>query len=153
MPCAIVVGGQYGSEGKGKVVSLYCSSLDKPWIVRCGGPNSGHTTSINGKETILRQVPAGASNPEAMLLLAAGCAVDVDVLLQEVNMLSLPRERIIVDPRVVLIQDSDRKEEVEASEKIGSTGSGTGAALIRRMTRPHNIRLAKDSARLQKQFA
>lgn len=150
MPCTIVVGGQYGSEGKGKVVSLYCSSLDNPWVVRCGGPNSGHTTSINGKETILRQVPAGASNPEAMLLLAAGCAVDVDILLQEVDMLKLDHDRIIVDPRAVLIEDIDRKSELEASKQIGSTGSGTGAALIRRMTRPHNIRLAKNSAQLQK---
>lgn len=150
MPCTIVVGGQYGSEGKGKVVSLYSSSLDNPWVVRCGGPNSGHTTSINGEETILRQVPAGASNPEATLLLAAGCAVDEEILLQEVNMLKLDRDRIIVDPRAVLVEDIDRHSEEEASKKIGSTASGTGAALIRRMTRQHNIRLAKHSARLQK---
>lgn len=150
MPCTIVVGGQYGSEGKGKVVSLYSSSLDNPWVVRCGGPNSGHTTSINGEETILRQVPAGASNPEAMLLLAAGCVIDEDVLLQEVHMLKLDRDRIIVDPRAVLVEDIDRKSELEASKQIGSTASGTGAALIRRMTRPHNIRLVKDSANLQK---
>ena len=150
MPCTIVVGGQYGSEGKGKVVSLYSSSLDKPWIVRCGGPNSGHTTSINGKDTVLRQVPAGASNPEAMLLLAAGCAVDIDVLLHEVSMLKLGRNRIVVDPRAVLVEDIDRHCEVEASKTIGSTASGTGAALIRRMLRPHDIRLARDSAKLQK---
>lgn len=150
MTCTIVVGGQYGSEGKGKVVSLYCSSLDDPWVVRCGGPNSGHTTSINGEETILRQVPAGASNPEAMLLLAAGCVIDEDVLLQEAHMLKLDRDRIIVDPRAVLVEDIDRHSEEEASKKIGSTASGTGAALIRRMTRQHNIRLAKHSARLQK---
>ncbi|HUU19600.1 MAG TPA: adenylosuccinate synthetase [Sedimentisphaerales bacterium] len=150
MPCTIVVGGQYGSEGKGKVVSLYSSSLDNPWVVRCGGPNSGHTTSINGEEVILRQVPAGASNPEAMLLLAAGCVIDEDVLLQEVHMLKLDRDRIIVDPRAVLVEDIDRKSELEASKQIGSTGSGTGAALIRRMTRQHNIRLVKDSASLQK---
>ncbi len=151
MPCTIVVGGQYGSEGKGKVVSLYSSSLDNPWVVRCGGPNSGHTTSINGEETILRQVPAGASNPEAMLLLAAGCVIDEDVLLHEVNVLNLDRDRIIVDPRAVLVEDIDRKSELEASKKIGSTGSGTGAALIRRITRSHKVQLAKDSARLQKQ--
>ena len=150
MPCTIVVGGQYGSEGKGKVVSLCCSSLAKPWAVRCGGPNSGHTTSINGKETILRQVPAGASNSEAMLLLAAGCAVDVDVLLQEIDMLKIDRDSIIVDPRAVLVEDVDRNNEIEASKQIGSTASGTGAALIRRMLRPHDIRLARDSAKLQK---
>lgn len=150
MPCTIVVGGQYGSEGKGKVVSLYCTSLSRPWVVRCGGPNSGHTTHVNGEEVILRQVPAGVSNPEATLLLAAGCAVDADVLLREVEMLNLPRERIIVDPRIVLIQETDRSEESKASIEIGSTASGTGAALIRRMTRSHEVQLAQDCANLQK---
>ena len=150
MPCTIVVGGQYGSEGKGKVVSLCCSSLITPWTVKCGGPNSGHTTSVKGKEIILRQVPAGASNSKAILLLSAGCAVDVNVLLQEIDMLKIKRERIIVDPRAVLIENIDCKNEIEASKQIGSTASGTGAALIRRMLRPHDIRLAKDSARLQK---
>jgi adenylosuccinate synthase len=150
MPCTIIVGGQYGSEGKGKVVSLYCTSLGRPWVVRCGGPNSGHTTHVDGEEIVLRQVPAGVSNPEATLLLAAGCAVDVDVLLREVEMLSLPRERIIVDPRVVLIQETDRGEESKASTEIGSTASGTGAALMRRMRRSHEVQLAQNCASLQK---
>jgi hypothetical protein len=50
MPATIVVGGQYGSEGKGKVVALLASRSNSPWLVRCGGPNSGHTVTINGKD-------------------------------------------------------------------------------------------------------
>jgi adenylosuccinate synthase len=48
MPATIVVGGQYGSEGKGKVVALLANRSNSPWLVRCGGPNSGHTVTIDG---------------------------------------------------------------------------------------------------------
>src|SRR6266481_5326852 len=71
MACTIVVGGQYGSEGKGKVVALTALGLDAPYVVRCGGPNSGHTVWIRGEEIVLRQVPSGILNPRAVLLLAA----------------------------------------------------------------------------------
>ena len=57
MPATIVVGGQYGSEGKGKVVALLASRLESPWLVRCGGPNSGHTVRIDGADVVLRQGP------------------------------------------------------------------------------------------------
>ena len=50
-----------------------------------------------------------------MLLLAAGCAVDVNVLLQEIDLLKIDRDRIIVDPRAVLVEDVDRNNEIEAS--------------------------------------
>jgi len=56
MPCTIVVGGQYGSEGKGKVVSLIAATKAAPWVVRCGGPNAGHTTRVAGQDVVLRQI-------------------------------------------------------------------------------------------------
>lgn len=150
MSCIVVVGGQYGSEGKGKVVSFYSSMSNKPWVVRCGGSNAGHTTFVDGKNVILRQVPAGVTNPDSMLLLSAGCAVDVDVLLQEIDMLKIDKHRIIVDPRAILIENIDRLNEVKACKKIASTGSGTGAALIRRMLREHITDLAENSTKLKR---
>ena len=140
-----VVGGQYGSEGKGKVVTLLAAERREPCVVRCGGPNSGHTTHAGGTELVLRQVPAAAAHPGALLMLAAGCAVDVDILLEEVEKLGLARERIVVDPRAVLISDRDRLAEAEATARIGSTASGTGSALARRMSRVRDMRLAADS--------
>jgi adenylosuccinate synthase len=148
MSCTIVVGGQYGSEGKGKVVFLLSKHLSAPWIVRCGGPNSGHTTSFRGKDVVLRQVPAGADHPNALLLLSAGCAVDVDLLLAELEVLQISRERIVVDPRAVVVTEADRRAEAEGAAHIGSTSSGTGAALIRRMERSHETVLAADSEQL-----
>src|SRR5947207_15101371 len=99
MPATIVVGGQYGSEGKGKVVALLEKSSNSPWLVHCGGPNSGHTVTIDGKEVIMRQVPSCADPATATFCIGAGCVVDESVLLREVEMLHVERDRIIVDPR------------------------------------------------------
>jgi len=148
MGCNIVVGGQYGSEGKGKVVALSAAELKEPWVVRCGGPNSGHTISIYGQDIVLRQVPAGAGHPGAVLLLSAGCAIDEDIFLAELDWLKVPKERIVVDPRAVLINATDRAAEQLCVHHIGSTGSGTGAALIRRMSRDAEVKLANKSERL-----
>lgn len=149
MPCTIVVGGQYGSEGKGKVVALQAGALDSPWVVRCGGPNSGHSVTIGGRETVLRQVPAGARHPKATLLLAAACVVDEAVLLAELTDLQIPAERMIVDPRVVLVEEADRQQEQGLVATIGSTASGTGSALARRMGRAGHVRFAGDSKTLR----
>ncbi len=149
MPCTIVVGGQYGSEGKGKVVALQAGALESPWVVRCGGPNSGHTVTIGGRETVLRQVPAGARHPKATLLLAAGCVVDEAVLLAELADLQIPPDRMIVDPRVVLVEETDRQQEQGLVATIASTSSGTGSALTRRMARSGHVRFAGDSKTLR----
>jgi len=82
-------------------------------------------------------------------LLSAGCVVDVDLLLAELEMLQISRARIVVDPRAVLITEEDRVAEAEAATRIGSTSSGTGAALIRRMARTPDVRLAASSKELR----
>lgn len=146
--CTVVVGGQFGSEGKGKVVSLLAQD-GEPWVVRCGGPNSGHTTRVADKELIVRQVPAGVSNSNATLLVAAGCVVDEDLLLKEIETLRVDRDQIVVDPRAVLLEPSDRTDEQDGVFRIGSTASGTGAALIRRMRRGGSVRLVESSSRLR----
>jgi adenylosuccinate synthase len=148
MGCTVVVGGQYGSEGKGKLVALLSASHEEPWVVRCGGPNSGHTITRDGGHLVLRQVPAAALHPASVLCLAAGCAIDEQVLLDELNLLAIPRERIIVDPRAVIIVPSDREAEKPCVETIGSTSSGTNSAWVRRMSRQHDILLAGTSASL-----
>jgi adenylosuccinate synthase len=145
MPCTIVVGGQYGSEGKGKVTALTAALHDEPWVVRCGGPNSGHTTNVKGREVVLRQIPAAAGHPNALLMLAAGCAVSEEVVLDEIERFELPRARVVIDPRAVLVAKADLDTEQAIAESIGSTASGTGAALVRRMMREAGVRLAGDS--------
>lgn len=152
MPCSIVVGGQYGSEGKGKVVALLADSHREPWVVRCGGPNSGHTVYVDDREVPLRMVPAGVTNPNALLLLSAGCAVDPDLIVDEADLLGLPKERVIIDPRAVVLSSEDRQAENGAVPRIGSTASGTGAALIRRMQRISDAILVGCSEELRERF-
>ena len=150
MPVTIVVGGQYGSEGKGKTVALLANELERPWLVRCGGPNSGHTVTINGEDVILRQVPACAEPDRATFCIAAGCAVNESILVNELDMLGIERSRIIVDPRAALITEADREAEREELNYMASTCSGTGEALLRRMSRRSDVRLVKGSNSLHR---
>lgn len=151
MSCRIVVGGQFGSEGKGKVVAHYARKSCRPFVVRCGGPNSGHTVQINGTIRVLRSVPAGVINPEAQLLLAAGCAIDEDVLAAEMESLALGVERLVVDPRAVLISRDDIEIERKDIDTFASTASGVGAALCRRVRRRSGV-LAGDSSTFGSRF-
>ena len=149
MPASIVVGGQYGSEGKGKVVALLAKRTRNPWLVRCGGPNSGHTVTIAQRETILRQVPCSSEPEKATFCVAAGCVVDEEILVKELDLLNIPRERIIVDPRAVLVSEQDRLTESYNLGHIGSTCSGTGSAQVRRMLRTNDVCFTKHSLKLQ----
>ena len=135
MSCRVVVGGQFGSEGKGKVVAHYALKSSEPLVVRCGGPNSGHTIQLHGIERVLRSVPAGVVNPDAVLLLAAGCAVNEAVFRSEIDALGLSADRVVVDPRAVLISEDDIEIEQSDIAAIASTASGVGAALCRRIRR------------------
>lgn len=150
MPATIVVGGQFGSEGKGKVVALLASKAESPWLVRCGGPNSGHTVTIQGRDVVLRQVPSSSEPNRATFLLSAGCAIDEAVLLRELDLLSIPPDRIIVDPRAVIVTEQDRENERQSLKSIASTCSGTGSAMARRLLRAKDVVLAGDSEVLAK---
>ena len=149
MPCTIIVGGQYGSEGKGKVTAILARSSDVPWVVRCGGPNSGHTVTFKNQNIVLRQVPSCPDHPAAIFLIAAGCVVDEQLLIKELDQIGIPKQRIIVDPRAVLLSEKDKINEQNSLGYISSTFSGTGAAIIRRMSRQKDVLLAKDSKLLQ----
>jgi adenylosuccinate synthase len=94
----------------------------------------------------MRQVPSCSEPEKATFCVAAGCVVDEELLLRELDFLKIPQERIIVDPRSVLVTEEDRKAEADSLVRIGSTCSGTGAALLRRMSRAKGVRLARDSA-------
>ena len=85
MPVTIVVGGQYGSEGKGKVCAYLAEKEKADIMVRCGGSNSGHTVYHNGKPVIFRHLPSGALNTNCRLLIPAGAYIDLDVLFHEIE--------------------------------------------------------------------
>lgn len=97
MPLTIIVGGQYGSEGKGKITSYLALRDNVDIVVRCGGPNSGHTVDFKGQRYELRSLPAGFINPNTRLLLAAGCLLSPEILLTEIKTTGVHPSRVGVD--------------------------------------------------------
>jgi adenylosuccinate synthase len=153
MPVTVIVGGQYGSEGKGKVAHFFAKQMNASVAVRVGGPNSGHTVlTEDNKKFVLQQLPTAAILPNVMCVLPAGSYIDLETLQSEIALVSLPKERLIIDPRAMLITSEDKLEETNSHlpGMIGSTASGTGAAVSRRISRNRtSITLAKDEESLQ----
>jgi adenylosuccinate synthase len=135
----VVVGGQYGSEGKGKVAQYLAAMTGAAAVVRVGGSNSGHTGyTASGERRILRHLPTAALLPDPPLcLIGAGSYLDATVLLDEIRHMELSHERLVIDGNAFLITDEDREYERETGlrERIGSTASGTGGAVRRRVER------------------
>ncbi len=151
MPVTVVVGGQFGSEGKGKVSHWFTREEKAAAAIRVGGTNSGHTVvDPTGKRRVFRQLPTGAILDGVSCVLPAGAYIDPDTLLSEVAMIDLPKERLFIDPLATLIGDREREEERKSrlKQEIGSTLSGTGAAVARRISRDGSARLARDDDRL-----
>lgn len=138
MAVSIVVGGQYGSEGKGKVAHYLARERGARAVVRVGGSNSGHT-SMGGthQREVLRQLPTAALEPDVLCVLAAGSYIDLDVLFQEIQRVNLPAHRLLIDPNAMVVTTEDREAETRSGlgRRIGSTCSGTGAAVLRRVQR------------------
>ena len=130
----VIVGAQYGSEGKGNV----CAALsgDYAVLMRVGGPNAGH--KVRDPDFTFRQLPSGsAHNRVAKLLIGAGATIDVDILLDEIAQLDelgyAIGPRLAIDPRAVVIEASDRDYENAGLEGIASTRQGVGVATARKI--------------------
>lgn len=152
MSILVIVGGQFGGEGKGKITAHLCREYGFDIAVRCGGPNSGHTITINGNQVVLRQIPAGVVNLQTKLFLAAGCLIDLDVLFEEIALFSLTPNRLRVDRNAVIIHKKYAHEEKIAglNSRIGSTCTGTGIAVAKRALRAKDLKLAKDVPELKR---
>lgn len=139
MPISIVVGGQYGSEGKGKVaLDLVRRDSNTTVVVRPGGTNSGHTGySHSGKRFVLRQLPAASIDRRAKVVFPAGSYIDLDLLFHEIELVRLPLSHVVIDPRAQIIRPEHREWEAKSglADSISSTISGTGAAVISRISR------------------
>jgi adenylosuccinate synthase len=147
MPVSVVVGGQFGSEGKGKVALHVARTSRAAAVVRVGGPNSGHTAvDTDGSVWSFRQLPAAALARDALIVLPAGSLIDPQLLAAETGHLEVNRERLLIDPRASVVLPRHRQEELAEGlhDRIGSTASGTGAALRDRISRSPKHILARD---------
>ncbi|MBW2046498.1 MAG: adenylosuccinate synthetase [Deltaproteobacteria bacterium] len=144
MGITVVIGGQFGSEGKGKTTSLLSRDFgDKCAVVRCGGPNSGHITYEHGREYCLRLLPSGVVYGRR-LFLAPAAIVDLEVLRFEIEEYDVSPNQLSIDPFSVVITPEMKKAEKELIQSISSTGSGAGAAgAFKTMRHPETV-LVKD---------
>ncbi len=151
MSIVVVVGGQFGGEGKGKMTAHLCHEYGFDVAVRCGGPNSGHTITVNDEQVVLRQIPAGVVNPNTRLFLAAGCLIDLNVLLEEISSFSLTSDRLGIDYNAAIIDTKYAQEEKNngLGVRIGSTCTGTGIAVAKRVLRVKELKQAKDVPELK----
>ncbi len=146
MNVTVIVGGQFGGEGKGKITAHLCRTYNFDGVVRCGGPNSGHTITINNRSIALRQIPAGVVNADTKLFLAAGCLINPNVLLKEIEFFNLTPNRLKIDKNAIVIDEDDIKNEanMKLNDRIGSTCAGVGSAVIKRILRKKETKFAKD---------
>src|SRR5919199_695501 len=129
----VVVGAQWGDEGKGKLVDVLAERAD--WVVRYqGGANAGHTVQIGGRSFVLHQVPSGMLHPGVRCAIGNGVVLDPDTLFDEID--ELVRDGVDVEGRLYV---SDRAHlvlpyhklldsEDPANQAIGTTGRGIGPA-------------------------
>lgn len=144
----VIVGGEYGSEGKGNIAFYLAREYDL--LVRVGGPNAGHKVPLPTPFTH-RSLPSGTmANESAQLLIGPGTVLDLRVLLDEIADCRVEVDRLFIDPQAMIIEQADIDAEGALVADIGSTGSGVGAATARRVmgrtpagVEPH-VRLARD---------
>ena len=152
MPVHIVLGGQFGSEGKGEITAFLAKSLRPAAVVRVGGPNAGHTMTLCSSPGSwgntpavtgtfsFRQVPCGFHTP-SVLIIGPGSLVDLPVLMQELRLISKQGwvGPLILDSQAIVITDDHKQREQDLKSAIGSTGKGIGAARAAHILRTPGI--------------
>jgi adenylosuccinate synthase len=156
--CQVVVGAQWGDEGKGKIVDVLAEQADV--VVRYqGGANAGHTVVVEGEEFILHQVPSGVLHPGKECLLGNGVVLDTEEFFREIDLLEErgidAESRVWVSHRAHLLLPWHKaldaaKEGNRGARAIGTTGRGIGPAYEDKVGRV-GIRVADclDGDRLQ----
>jgi adenylosuccinate synthase len=144
MPAVVVVGAQWGDEGKGKIVDILAQHADV--VVRYqGGNNAGHTLVVGGHKTVLHLVPSGVLHPGKVCVIGNGVVVDPGVLFTELT--ELRARGYLLDDRLLKISDRAHlimpyhraidlaRERLRGEGRIGTTGRGIGPTYEDKMAR------------------
>jgi len=143
MSVTLIVGSQWGDEGKGKIVDLLSAGAD--YVARYqGGANAGHTIAINSRQYILHLVPSGILTPNVKCIIGNGVVIDPVALMEEIKMLEdngvKVEGRLFISHKAHLIMPYHKildraSEERSESKSIGTTGRGIGPAYIDKFRR------------------
>ena len=141
MAIKAVIGGQWGDEGKGKIVDLL--SKDSEIVARYqGGANAGHTVYKNDEKIVLHQIPSGILRKDCYCIMGNGMVIDPIELVEEINMLrqkNISTENIIISPNAHIVTPLhkylDRKNEEKTNNFIGTTCKGIGPCYVDKYNR------------------
>lgn len=142
MPVSVILGTQWGDEGKGKIVDLLSEDFDI--IARYqGGANAGHTIVLNGKKYVLHLIPSGMLHPHSICVIGNGVVIDPVALMDEIKMLENEgievRNRLFISHKAHLIMPYhkliDQISESKSQKAIGTTGRGIGPSYIDKFSR------------------
>ncbi|MDQ3628358.1 MAG: adenylosuccinate synthase [Actinomycetota bacterium] len=142
MPAVVIVGAQWGDEGKGKATDLLGSAVD--YVVKFnGGNNAGHTVVIGDQKYALHLLPSGILSPDVVPVIGNGVVVDLGVLFEELDELEargIDTSRLVVSASAHLIASYNRTidkvtERFLGSRRIGTTGRGIGPTYADKMNR------------------
>lgn len=123
----VIVGGQFGSEGKGQIAAHISPEYD--CLMRVGGPNAGHTVFEKPHNHVFHLLPSGTHrSPNAKLLIGPGAVLNLEKLLEEIRTFNIEAGRLIIDENAVIISPEDIAQEQAIKDKISSTGQGVGFA-------------------------
>ncbi|MDR0959754.1 MAG: adenylosuccinate synthase [Propionibacteriaceae bacterium] len=143
MPAVVIIGTQWGDEGKGKATDQLGERVD--YVVRySGGNNAGHTIVVDGEKYALHLLPSGILNERCVPVLGNGVVIDLDVLFEEIDLLAergVPAaSRLLISANAHLITPYHRvidkvTERFLGKRKIGTTGRGVGPAYADKVNR------------------
>ena len=141
MAIKAVIGGQWGDEGKGKIVDLL--SKDSEIVARYqGGANAGHTVYKNDEKIVLHQIPSGILRKDCYCIMGNGMVIDPIELVEEINMLrqkNISTENIIISPNAHIVTPLhkylDKKNEEKTNNFIGTTCKGIGPCYVDKYNR------------------
>lgn len=144
MANVVVVGAQWGDEGKGKVVDIFAEQADL--VVRFqGGNNAGHTLVVEGKKVVLHLIPSGILRENTVCVIGNGVVIDLDVLKQEIDQLNaagihITPDNLKISENAHIIMPYHKQLDLAAEKKrgdakIGTTGRGIGPCYVDKVAR------------------
>lgn len=149
----VVIDGQFGSTGKGKIAAYLDRNYQPEIVSTTNGPNAGHVAVVGTKSFLSKILPASAIQDEAtgrktIYVIGAGAIFYVERLLEEMQMVGIPPERVWIHERAMVVTEEHKAAEQSATKHLASTMQGTAAAVVDKIMRKEGVKLARDYPQL-----
>jgi adenylosuccinate synthase len=143
----LVVDGQFGSTGKGKIAAFLAKNFTPDFVSTTNGPNAGHVAVCGDRSFTSKILPAAAIHAglnHTKYVIGAGALFSVDRLNKEIEENNLPRDRVIIHPRAMVVTEDHAATERSVTKHVASTMQGTAAAAVDKIMRRDGVKLARD---------